>query len=179
MARLRSRINWLRDGDANTKLFHLHARHRKRKNFIGKIVSGEHICTSHEDKAAAIDVFYENLFGKCDDREYTINLFELEIISHDFADLELPVSEEEVWNTIKMLPSDKAPGPDGFTGRFYKACWPIIKEDIMVVVSAIWNRKFMNFGALNSAYITLLPKKYGADQPKDLIYKDEDKNNAI
>ena len=37
----------------------------------------------------------------------------------------------------------------------------------MVVVSAIWNRKFMNFGALNSAYITLLPKKDGADQPKD------------
>jgi hypothetical protein len=35
------------------------------------------------------------------------------------------------------------------------------------------------FGTLNSAYITLLPKKYGADQPKDLIYKDEDKNNAI
>jgi hypothetical protein len=25
----------------------------------------------------------------------------------------------------------------------------------------------MNFGALNSAYITLLPKKDGADQPKD------------
>ena len=147
MARLRSRINWLRDGDANTKLFHLHARHRKRKNFIGKIVSGEHICTSHEDKAAAIDVFYENLLGKCDDREYTINLFELEIISHDFADLELPFSEEEVWNTIKMLPSDKAPGPDGFTGRFYKACWPIIMSSVSIlcleieVLSTKWTLK--------------------------------------
>jgi hypothetical protein len=31
MARLRARIFWLRDGDANTKLFHLHARHCKRK----------------------------------------------------------------------------------------------------------------------------------------------------
>jgi hypothetical protein len=72
-----------------------------------------------------------------------------------------------VWNTIKILPSDKAPGPDGFTGRFYKACWPIIKEDIMAAVSAVWNRNFANFGTLNSAYITLLPKKDGADQPKD------------
>jgi len=167
IARLRSRISWLRDGDANTKLFHLHARHRKRKNFIGKIVAGEQICTSHEDKAAAIDDFYENLLGSCPDREYSINLNELQIVAHDLADLELPFSEEEVWNTIKILPSDKAPGPDGFTGRFYKACWPIIKEDIMLAVSAVWNRKFVNLGVLNSAYITLLPKKDGVDQPKD------------
>jgi hypothetical protein len=73
IARLRSRINWLRDGDANTKLFHLHAHHRKRKNFIGKIVVGDQICTSHEDKAAAIDDFYENLLGQFTARECTIN----------------------------------------------------------------------------------------------------------
>jgi hypothetical protein len=164
---LRSRISWLRDGDANTKLFHLRARHQKRNNFIGKIVVGDQICTSHEDKAAAIDDFYENLLGKCTGREYTINLTELGINTYDLADLDLPFSEEEVWNTIKNLPSDKAPGPDGFTGHFYKACWPIIKDEIMAAVLAVWNRKFVNFGVLNSAYITLLPKRDGADQPKD------------
>ena len=69
IARLRSRISRLRDGDANTKLFHLHAHHQKRKNFIGNIVAGEQICASHEDKATAIDEFYENLLGNYDDRE--------------------------------------------------------------------------------------------------------------
>jgi exonuclease III len=39
IARSRSRIGWLRDGDANTRLFHLHSRHRKRKNFIGRLIS--------------------------------------------------------------------------------------------------------------------------------------------
>jgi hypothetical protein len=90
----------------------------------------------------------------------------LGINTYDLADLDLPFSEE-VWNIIKNLPSDKAPGPDGFTGRFYKACWPIIKDEIMAAVLAVWNRKFVNFGVLNSAYITLLPKRDGADQPKD------------
>ena len=167
MARLRSRISWLKDGDANTQLFHLHARHRKRKNFIGRLVSGNRICTSQQDKAAVIDEFYVNLLGSCTAREHTINLAELGISEHNLSELDLPFTEEEVWSTIKQMPSDKAPGPVGFTGRFYKTCWPIIKEDIMAAISAIWSRKLVNFGTLNSAYITLLPKKEDADQPKD------------
>ena len=167
IARLRSRIGWLREGDTNSSLFHLHARHRKRKNFIGQLVSGDQICTNHKDKAEIIDTFYENLLGNSTDRIQTVNLAELGINSHDLADLDLPFNEEEVWKTIKELPSDKAPGPDGFTGRFYKSCWPIIKVDVMAAISAVWSRKFDNFGELNSAFITLLPKKEGADQPKD------------
>jgi hypothetical protein len=65
------------------------------------------------------------------------------------------------------MPSDKAPGPDGYTGWFYKTCWPIIKEDIMQAISAVWSRKLVNFGILNSACITLLPRREDADQPKD------------
>jgi hypothetical protein len=75
--------------------------------------------------------------------------------------------EKEVWETVKLLPSDKAPGPNGFTGGFYKACWSIIKVDIMAAVSAVWSRRFAQFNRLNTAYITLIPKKEGADQVKD------------
>jgi hypothetical protein len=62
------------------------------------------------------------MLGSCSAREHTINLAELGINAHDLSDLELPFTEEEVW-TIKQLPSDKAPGPDGYTGCFYKVCW--------------------------------------------------------
>ena len=91
----------------------------------------------------------------------------LGINAQDMSKLELPFTEDEVWRTIQQLPSDKAPGPDGYIGRFYKPRWAIIKEDIMVAISAVWSRKMVNFGTLNSAYITLLPKKEGAEQPKD------------
>lgn len=167
IARLRSRINWLKDGDTNTKLFQLHARHQKRKNFIGKLVSEDQIFTNHADKASVIDGFYDSLLGTSVDRENTINLTELGLDTHDIAALDLPFTAEEVWRTIQQLPPDKAPGPDGFTGHFYKSCWPIIKDDIMAAFSAIWSRKFANFGVLNTAYITLLPKVESAEQPKD------------
>jgi hypothetical protein len=86
-------IGWLREVDANTKLFHLHARHHKQKNFIAKLVSGDHIYTKHEDKAQMVDQFYENLLGTSTDRENTDNLNELGITSHNLSDLYLPFME--------------------------------------------------------------------------------------
>jgi hypothetical protein len=40
IARQRSRILWLQEGDACTRFFHLHASHRRRKNFIGHLTVG-------------------------------------------------------------------------------------------------------------------------------------------
>jgi hypothetical protein len=66
--------------------------------------------------------FYSSLLGEAPDGVVTINLEALNIPHHDLADLEAPISEEGVWKAICSLPSDKAPGPDGFTGNFYKVC---------------------------------------------------------
>jgi hypothetical protein len=70
-------------------------------------------------------------------------------------------------DTVESTSFDKAPGPDGFMGRFYKSCWSVIKLDVMAAVSCVWDYKFRNFGLLNSAFITLLPKIDGAALVKD------------
>jgi hypothetical protein len=122
---------------------------------------------NHAGKASIIDDFYNSLLGTRVDRENTVDLTELGLNTHDLTELDLPFTVVEVWRTIEQLPPDKAPGPDGFTGRFYKSCWSIIKDDIMAAISAIWSRKFVNFEVLNTAFITLLPKVDSAEQPKD------------
>jgi hypothetical protein len=58
IARPRSRIGWLREGDANTKLFHMHSRFRKKKNFVPKLVSNCAVLTSHDAKAGLVNEFY-------------------------------------------------------------------------------------------------------------------------
>jgi hypothetical protein len=66
------------------------------------------------------------------------------------------------------MPSDKAPGPDGFTGAFFKICWVIIKEDVMIAVTLIGNLHVASFHWLNYANIALLPKKDGAEDISEL-----------
>ena len=122
IARLRSRILYLQEGDANTAFFHQHARFRKKKNYIPKLHVGEQVVVSQKDKQDAVLDFYEGILGSAVEREYTINLDEISIQQHDLSSLDVQFSEEEVWATIKDLPLDKAPGPDGFTGRFYRTC---------------------------------------------------------
>lgn len=125
IARLCSRILYLQEGDANTAFFHQQARFRK-KNFIPKLQDGDQLAVSQEEKQAVVSNFYDNLLGRAEDRSYTIDLAEIVIQQHELSTLDAPFQEDEVWATIKDMPMDKAPGPDGFTGRFYKSCWNII-----------------------------------------------------
>ena len=68
-------------------------------------------------------------------------------------------SEEEVWATIKQLPTYHAQGPDGFTGLFYKVAWGVIKHDIMNAFNALWTLDARSFNLLNDALMVLLRKK--------------------
>ncbi|XP_066358080.1 uncharacterized protein [Miscanthus floridulus] len=121
IARLRSRFLYLREGDANTAFFHQQARYRKKKNFISKLQVGNQVVVTQDEKQKAVDDFYESILGTAEERDYTLDLDILNIQHHNLSELDASFSEEEVWATIKDMPLDKAPGPDGFTGRFYKS----------------------------------------------------------
>lgn len=72
-----------------------------------------------------------------------------------------------MWETVTDLPLDKALGPDGFTGRFYKSWWNIIKEDVLLALSDIHQGHLFKFKLLNRTFIMLLPKKLDALMVKD------------
>lgn len=131
IARLRSRITFLKDGDANTKLFHLQCSHRARKKHIARLEYGDRVAFSHDEKEDLLFRFFSETLGSTAENTSHIDLAALGMVPVDLEHLEGPFSEEEVWCTIRELPSDKSPGPDGFTAEFYKFAWSIIKNDVM------------------------------------------------
>ncbi|XP_073362981.1 uncharacterized protein [Aegilops tauschii subsp. strangulata] len=119
IARQRSRIRWLAEGDANSKLFHLVANGRKTKNFIPAIVVDGQVITDQRGKEEAFLQAYRALLGVGTTREHTLDLEALNIRHVDLAELDRTFTEEEVWAVIKDMPADRAPGPDGFIGVFF------------------------------------------------------------
>jgi len=89
------------------------------------------------------------------------------IQQHDLRVLDDPFSEQEIKYAINQMPGDKAPGPDGFTGAFLKACWGIIKNDILEAANAFHCLRSSSMQLINSANIILIPKKDGADTVGD------------
>jgi hypothetical protein len=77
---------------------------------------------------------------------FTFDLVNCHRNAVDLSALEIPFSGKEVRDTIAYLPSDKPPGPDGCTGRFYKSY-------------KLW--------LLNSSYLTLILNKVDALTAKE------------
>lgn len=74
------------------------------------------------------------------------------------------ISLEEVEEAVKNMPNDKAPGPDGFTINFYKACWEIVKTEVWEVVED--SRRYASIlKSLNSTFLALIPKEEEANTP--------------
>ncbi|KAL6615247.1 hypothetical protein ACP70R_037517 [Stipagrostis hirtigluma subsp. patula] len=167
VTRLRSRIRHLKDGDANTSFFHGQAGFRKRKNFIGKLVQDDNIVTSQSEKHGVLFNYFEGLLGTALMRHSTLELDFFHRAAIDLSTLDDPFTEDEVWQTIKDLPADRAPGPDGYTGRFYKSRWSVIKADFMAALITLQQGDSRKLWLLNSAYLTLIPKKPDSITPKD------------
>ncbi|KAF3652347.1 hypothetical protein FXO37_17559 [Capsicum annuum] len=74
--------------------------------------------------------------------------------------------EQEVYNCLKMCVEDKAPGLDSYTMGFCIKCWEILKHDIMEGLHNIHSQEVFE-KSFNSTYITLIPKKNGANELKD------------
>lgn len=117
-------------GGENTKFFHAMATERYRKNAISSLLdqNGNQVF-DHEGKATILWNIYKNRMGVSDLPSMVFNLPDLFDDNGDIFFLCDQISTKEIDCVVKNMPGDKAPGPDGFNGCFFKSCWPTIAQD--------------------------------------------------
>jgi mannosylglycoprotein endo-beta-mannosidase len=115
-AKQRSRDRDIKDGDRNTRYFHIVANQRRRKMLVHSLDGPDGPVT---DEVAMLHIatnFYKDLFKKEEEsRCHLANDFapHEQITEEQNSNLESPFTEKEVKKAIFYSYSDGCPGPDG------------------------------------------------------------------
>jgi hypothetical protein len=163
----RSRIDWLREGDRNSRFFHQKAVWRARKNKIAKLRDENGIINTVPSDMQRMTVsYFKSLYTRDPSLSHTsITDLVQEKITEEMNDqLCKEFSDEEISDALFQIGPIKAPGPDGFPARFYQRNWVVVRAEIVAAVKQFFSTGHMPEGT-NDTSIVLIPK---IDNPVDL-----------
>jgi hypothetical protein len=135
------------------------ASERFRRNSIAMLQDDSgNVITDHEAMAGLLWSSYKERMGRSEgiDMQFDLNVILQRVEGLD--DLTRPFEKKELDDIIKAMPSDRAPGPDGFSGMFLKRCWPIVQNEFYRLAADFYNGT-LRMENINGSYITLVPKK--------------------
>jgi hypothetical protein len=167
--RQRAKMHWLREGDLNTKFFHLTASSRQRKKKIEKLVNEENIVVSTQPELCEVALNYFNHLFKASSTKHdlVLSLIAPKITQEDNDRLVMPITKEELKEALFQMHPDKAPGPDGFNPAFYQHFWELCGNDVYGAANEWLDRGYFP-SSLNETNICLIPKCENPTSMKDL-----------
>ena len=112
---------------------------------------------------------YANKFDNLEEMDNFLETYSLEKLNQEETDqLNRPITRNEIEYVIKTLPTNKSPGPDGFTGKFYQT----YKEDLVPILLKLF-QKVEEEGILPKTFydanITLIPNQTRIPQKEKTI----------
>nr|XP_033513005.1 uncharacterized protein LOC117277715 [Nicotiana tomentosiformis] len=160
MLKQKTKIQWLKDGDKNTKYFHSVLRSRRRRLHIQRIRNHRGRWVQGDDKVTKAAVKYYRKHFNLNLTEGNNNILECIpqiITAHDNTLLTKMPDEEEIKQVVFSMSKDSSPGPDRYNGMFFQTCWNIIKIDITDFVKEFFSSK-SSTKFYTHTYLALIPK---------------------
>ncbi|GJY87322.1 RNA-directed DNA polymerase, eukaryota [Tanacetum coccineum] len=163
----KAKIKWAVEGDENSGFFHgIINKRRSIQSIRGVMVEGTWIDNPVNVKKEFLDHF-ANRFSKPGTPAASLLLDFPKQISHDQRlNLESEVTNVEIKKAVWECGMDKAPGPDGFTFRFFRHFWYLVERDVYEAVRYFFLYSDLPKGC-NSSFIALIPKIPDANLVKD------------
>ncbi|XP_026428196.1 uncharacterized protein LOC113324069 [Papaver somniferum] len=125
LLRQKSRVKWIKEGGANTSLFHTNMKIRNAKNMISELEDNEGNVIADQTQIADFLVKYFQKkfeFQHVDIDETLLEVIPKVIDEEDQAKLDVILGEEDIKKIVFEMDPESAPGPDGFSGIFYRSC---------------------------------------------------------
>lgn len=156
----KSRSQWIKDGDRNTRFYHMKIVTRRRKNKILAIRNSEGAWVEDQLKMKNMATnFYEELFWEDNhDREqfiYSVSYSRLD--DGDLLELGSGVTLGEIKKAMFSMGSLKVPGEDGYPAIFFKRNWELVNHSLGEYIRHIWcNGQLVS--SINNTLLVLIPK---------------------
>mgnify|MGYP000969782452 CR=1 FL=1 len=140
-------------GDENSNNFQSVATEIFRRNCIATLKTDQGtVVEDHADKESIMFQAFKQQLGTCSEPNMKFNISCLLRQQVDFDSLTTPFTHDEIDAVVKEMPPDRAPGPDGFNGTFFRACWSIISADLMAAFHQFYRLAGGNLDVLNLAF---------------------------
>lgn len=146
---------------------------RNTSNTIRRIIAADgSILTDLQDIKKEVSSHFENfLQGIPSEFEPMSHENLQELIDYRYPPLEAatlvaPVQASEIKEALFFMPTNKAPGPDGFPMEFYKVAWSIIGKDFIIAIQSFFLYGFLP-KSINSTLLYLVPKTTTAERMSD------------
>ncbi|GKC71869.1 RNA-directed DNA polymerase, eukaryota, reverse transcriptase zinc-binding domain protein [Tanacetum coccineum] len=152
LLRQKTKITWLKEGDKNLSYFHKVLKGRINRN---KIMS---VCAENGFLGISLAVTRLN--------EDDDHLFVSKISEGEAKNMIREINDEEIKKALFDIDDDKAPGPDGFTSKFSKKAWAVIKEEFYSSIKEFF-RSGKLLGEINATLISLVPKSLTPQKVSD------------
>uniref|UniRef100_A0A1J3K9V2 Uncharacterized protein n=1 Tax=Noccaea caerulescens TaxID=107243 RepID=A0A1J3K9V2_NOCCA len=168
--RQKSREQWLKAGDKNTKYFHNCVKGRKIKNKILMLLdeSGcEHFSEGAKGNIAV--EYFRDLFMSSNPFDL-ISLFEgfTPRVTQSMNEMmTAPITNDEIKRAAFSIKGNSAPGEDGLSGFFYKRFWHIDNESVLEEIQGFFRTASLPSG-WNHTQICLIPKINNPTLMKDM-----------
>ena len=159
---VRSRIQWLSEGEKPSKYFC----NLEKKNFLAKTIRSVQLengsqVLHQEEILKCVGQYYQRLFKNNDNQLANIDLFttfeNAQIKKNCSENLGEKINVKELSDVLKKMKNNKTPGIDGITSEFLKVFWGRLKYVIHNAINASYDKGLMS-QSMRTCIITCLPK---------------------
>ncbi|GKF09150.1 RNA-directed DNA polymerase, eukaryota, reverse transcriptase zinc-binding domain protein [Tanacetum coccineum] len=156
----KAKVEWLDEGDKNSKYFYNVVKDRLNRNRISYVEDLNGNAFHGLDVGEQFVMHFKSVLGMSYEVSSIANpgsLFTKFLLESEALNLIRAVSDDEIKNALFSIDGNKAPGPDGFSAQFFKDAWSVIGSDVCKAVKDFFvNGKL--FKEVNATVIALVPK---------------------